>query len=342
MLLIREGLVWPSSEHLRSRTADSVERRDGRAIVELVRRHCSWQTGGMFDEPDRSAGGWRRPSPNLRHQGCPHRRQPRSAEQGDRLRLAHMRTLLTQQAPRRPQLRPGISSLRLHGYANRVARATARRDCEPIVEGDTERHVDWITGVEKAADVAVVQRLDPNDVRSWREARDLEIAVPRESKSGDQVPRFGVECNDMCAGTPTPLRVTRPRTTPVSLSKSPPGTDPRRPQCHQAAAPDRELRLVRTRSETSRRRKPAPGGRRLDLPLSRRAPNDPVRESDRSHARQRIQGRSEADPRLRTSTTGMRVEENVGLDDFTGYHVDDEPGGAEHAIHAGVVLKADH
>ena len=340
MLLIREGLVWPSSEHLRSRTADSVERRDGRAIVELVRRHCSWQTGGMFDEPDRSAGGWRRPSPNLRHQGCPHRRQPRSAEQGDRLRLAHMRTLLTQQAPRRP------CGLEFHHFGCTATLivspvpprgATASRSWK--AHGTPRRLDHWR---RKSCRCRRRPAARPDDVRSWREARDLEIAVPRESKSGDQVPRFGVECNDMCAGTPTPLRVTRPRTTPVSLSKSPPEySDPRRPQCHQAAAPDRELRLVRTRSETSRRRKPAPGGRRLDLPLSRRAPNDPVRESDRSHARQRIQGRSEADPRLRTSTTGMRVEENVGLD-FTGYHVDDEPGGAEHAIHAGVVLKADH
>src|SRR5512145_1742521 len=121
--------------------------------------HCWWRTSGTFDEPDRFAAGWRRPIPALHHRKTPLHRQPRPVEWADPPRLARMPTRLTPQAPRTRFPPPGTASFGLHDHANRLARASARRHCEPIVEGDTEPHVDWITGVEETVEVSVVERL---------------------------------------------------------------------------------------------------------------------------------------------------------------------------------------
>ena len=96
----------------------------------------------------------------------------------------------------------------------------ARRHEQPIVERHQKPDVDRARAVEETVDVGVVERLDADDVRAWRE--DPRSGTRRRVFSVNaaiSAPVAGLNATTCAPSTPVPLRVTRPRATPGALAE---------------------------------------------------------------------------------------------------------------------------
>src|SRR5947209_8458152 len=93
------------------------------------------------------------------------------------------------------------TSVRLNEYA---ARASTRRHEQAVVVRHPEVQVHRIIRLEEALYIAIVERLDANDLRTRRQSRDLKVSLrihrePANQLAGVRIERHDVRAEDAAA-----------------------------------------------------------------------------------------------------------------------------------------------
>src|SRR5918994_1817987 len=231
--------------------------------------------------------------------------------------------------------RDAPSSPRPHRDLDRLRSAPTRDDHEALVERGLEIHIDSRL-VEKALNLRIVERLDPEDVRAGPEAGDDELACLLEREIADEMAGARIVGDDVRAEDAIAVLRDAPLHTASLLSEAAVRIDvgDTRDVIRKEAPPFDVARGERDGKHHGACAEHAPAAAGPGLRFSERG----MRESDKVPGlvkRNRFQIEPARLPVLGHAPRDAAVEEHVRFQNLARTGIDEEAGGRENAVEVG-------